>query len=199
MTTHNNVFDVNEISKSINKPFESWKGNCYYISCLIVKSGLVEGKAVFGKYYGYIDNGSMFAGSIFTNHGWIETPEGQIIDPTRWVFENKEPYIFETNKNNKDYDRGSNIMKEIFVSSVPEFNSSGRVIEINNNEIEGILASFLGDKKEDNVVCVGQAMFVGSQSLKLLGDNAKPLFTWFKDNSLEVFIPLDNFELVMVG
>ena len=30
----------------------------------------------------------------FVPHGWIVTNEDEVVDPTRWVFENVEPYIF---------------------------------------------------------------------------------------------------------
>jgi hypothetical protein len=188
---------IETIQDAINTPFERWKGNCYHISCQIVKSGIIKGKAVFGKYYGQVDDQSMFAGGIFINHGWIETPEGKIIDPTRWVFENKEPYIFETDKNNKDYDRGSNFMKSIFNNAIPAFDESTKIITIEDESIDLLFSAILGEHKQHKKITVDQAVFIGSQSLDFYGENAKTIFTWFKENNLAFFIPIDNYDMIM--
>lgn len=86
---------VKRVEKVIGQRASKWKGNCYGIAGALVAKKLVEGVAVYGLYHGHIAKTSMFAGQPFARHGWVLAPDGTVIDPTRWVFEDVEPYIFE--------------------------------------------------------------------------------------------------------
>lgn len=97
---------IAQIEQAINMPAETWKGQCYAIACMMLKADLVKGRAVYGHWRGAIHQDSMFAARAdqgFTGHGWIETDEGEIIDPTRWVFEAKDPYLFRSEPPLPDY------------------------------------------------------------------------------------------------
>ena len=193
------MYNISQVENIIGVKSEKWVANCYYISTLLVKHGVVEGKAVFGKYLGKVDKKSPFYGNTFINHGWIETPNGEIIDPTRWVFESTEPYIYESNIKNIDYDRGSNVIKKLLKTDAPSFNKNSKVVDIENLQIEAIFKTLLKEKKEDKKISIEQLIWVGSLSLGDLNYFAKPLFAWYKDNALSVFIPVDNFETIMEG
>lgn len=86
------ILDIDAVANEINDSKEKWVARCFEIASAIVDADLVEGKAVFGKYYGKVHENSFFADSSFPNHGWILTKQNYIIDPTRWVF-NSTPYI----------------------------------------------------------------------------------------------------------
>jgi len=89
---------VEMVEDAIGLVAEDWKGNCYAVACDIVKVGLVKGEAVYGHWRGRVAKTSMFHREDdalgICRHGWVETDEGFIFDPTRWVFEDAEPYIF---------------------------------------------------------------------------------------------------------
>lgn len=194
-----NIFDIDLVSKEIQVDYNSWVARCFEISSYIVKADLIEGKAVFGKYHGKIHKDSFFANSRFPNHGWILTKDNYIIDPTRWVFEATEPYIYICEADNPEYDRGSNVLKSILspLSNLPSFDDSGRVVEIENEEIENILSQLFKDKKEPNKISINQILAIASSSLPELGEAAKPIFQWLSDNKLKAFIPIDNYETIM--
>lgn len=193
------IFDIDLVSKEIEVDYNSWVARCFEISSYIVKADLIEGKAVFGKYHGKIHKDSFFADSRFPNHGWILTKHNYIIDPTRWVFEATEPYIYICDADNPEYDRGSNVLKSILspLRNTPSFDSSSRVIEIENEEIEHLFSQLLKDKKEPNKISINQILAIASSSLPELGEAAKPIFQWLSDNKLKAFIPIDNYEIVM--
>lgn len=89
--------DINEVAEAIGIPIEQWAGNCFGIACAMVEAGIVEGTALYGHWIGPIHPRSYFssrAGHRFCQHGWIETEDGEVVDPTRWAFENKDPYIY---------------------------------------------------------------------------------------------------------
>lgn len=193
--------DVEAIAKAINWETKKWVANCYAVSCAIVEAGLVKGKAVFGKYHGKIHEDSFFDQAPFTNHGWILTEDGKILDPTRWVFEAVEPYMYVTTPDDKEYDRGSNVIRDVIASiqEAPIFDDSGRVIDVKDEEVENYLSMLLGKNKVANKISLNQAMCIASSSINTLGNAAKPLFTWFEANGLKAFVPIDNFEMVMEG
>lgn len=88
-----------QIAERIQLPLEDWTGNCYGVALLMVQAGLVPAgsRAVYGHWRGPIAKSSHFAGRRgvgFTGHGWVLTEEGQIIDPTRFAFEDVAPYVY---------------------------------------------------------------------------------------------------------
>lgn len=88
------ITDIKEIEKRIDRPAEAWKGNCYAIATACVEKGVVVGRPEYGIWQGEIAPGSFFAGHPLVRHGWVKLPGGQIFDPTRWVFEDAEPYVY---------------------------------------------------------------------------------------------------------
>jgi hypothetical protein len=93
------ALSVEEIAERIEVPLARWAGNCYGIALAMVEAGLVPSgsRAVYGHWLGPIDDRSTFAsrqGLGLTGHGWVETPGGQVLDPTRWAFENVDPYLY---------------------------------------------------------------------------------------------------------
>lgn len=90
--------DIHEAAKKIGLPVEQWPGKCFQVATAFVNHGIVQGHAVYGHWRGKIDpHAPVFgerAGHRFVHHGWILQDDGTVVDPTRWVFENVEPYIF---------------------------------------------------------------------------------------------------------
>jgi hypothetical protein len=95
---------LGECEKAIGEPASAWVARCYEIACKIVKAGLVSrerglgGEAVYGHWVGSISPRSYFADRRslgFVQHGWIWIEDRcMVIDPTRFVFEAKAPYIY---------------------------------------------------------------------------------------------------------
>lgn len=84
--------------KALGEKAATWVARCYEISFRIVKAGLVKGEAVYGHWLGPVHSKSHFADRgtklPFVQHGWILLEDGRVLDPTRWVFEAKEPYLY---------------------------------------------------------------------------------------------------------
>lgn len=91
-------YDLDSVCDKMNFPLSEWAGQCYAVSVSLLDYGIIKGYARYGSYTGYIDPESMFYDecheSGVSRHGWIELEDGTIVDPTRWVFEHKEPYIY---------------------------------------------------------------------------------------------------------
>jgi len=88
---------VAEVATAIGVPVQQWSGKCYAIACAILRAKLVKGRPAYGHWTGPVHSASPFAskGSLsFVRHGWIVLPNGAVLDPTRWVFEAVEPYLY---------------------------------------------------------------------------------------------------------
>jgi hypothetical protein len=94
---------------AVGEPAAAWKGRCHEVALAIVKAGLCPPGTVtrYGAYWGPVhrDNGVFAGGLPFYRHGWIELPDGRVLDPTRWVFTAEAPYLFVT-ADAADYDPG---------------------------------------------------------------------------------------------
>lgn len=86
-----------EAEAAIGEPAARWVSRCYEIAFKLVAAELVPGRAVYGHYLGPVAAGSYFStrgANGFVGHGWISLPDGRVLDPTRWVFEGREPYLY---------------------------------------------------------------------------------------------------------
>jgi hypothetical protein len=90
---------IHDISEEIGIPVSCWPGQCYAIACLLVERDIVDDEAVYGHWLGPVHPESEPFGARrhlpFQNHGWVLRPNGSIVDPTRWVFEAAQPYVYE--------------------------------------------------------------------------------------------------------
>lgn len=98
---------VRQCADAIGIPTRDWFGRCYEIAGLILDytdvidspiEGLFAGATrVYGAWTEPVNPGSLFlvqytAGHV--QHGWLVLPDGTIVDPTRWCFEDAEPYVY---------------------------------------------------------------------------------------------------------
>jgi len=98
------------VATDIGIPLSKWEGNCFGVASALVETYDL-GKAVYGMWTREMGTG-LFAGRPFTHHGWVELPDGSIIDPTRYVFEDEAPYIY-VGPRTPEYDPGSNRTRQI--------------------------------------------------------------------------------------
>lgn len=111
---------IKEIEELIGDPADQWAGRCYEIVCRVLKADLVIGEDIFGAWVGPIHPKSFFAGRPFTQHGWILTPNDHIVDPTRFVFEARAPYVFAGLREEcPEYDRGANAINRALLGDHP--------------------------------------------------------------------------------
>jgi len=102
---------IRDLEIVVGVPVQLWHGKCTALSHAAQK--LVGGVAVYGDYCGFIsDSGYWAKRSGFPNHhGWVLLDDGRVLDPTRWSFENKEPYIYIGD--GTDYDEGGNMLRRM--------------------------------------------------------------------------------------
>lgn len=129
---------VRTVETKIGRKHEDWVGNCFGIAQLLVEKGLTPGGiAVYGHYTGFIHKKSYFGSRAhfgWCNHGWVLLPDGTVVDPTRWVFENVAPYIYVGPAT--DYDEGSNKLREIMMYPPPGHDPDAVSVELDFSEFD---------------------------------------------------------------
>ena len=181
---------IQKVVDTIGIPTEEWRGNCFGIANELVKHNLVRGKAVYGNYHGFIhENCPEFGGRKFPHHGWVAR-RSTIVDPTRWVFENVDPYIYIGPKDNPDYDFGGNALRKKFMRPAPIFDSTQRSFNL-PDVIKSFVQFVLGDTRSK--ICLQQVVWLANLPLDILGKFAKPLYQWIaEDIGFPAWIPIDN-------
>jgi hypothetical protein len=182
---------VAQIVKKTGHPVDSWRGNCHAVACDLVEEGLVKGTAVYGHFFGYISPDSPeFGGRPMAHHGWVRTPDGKIVDPTRWVFENVEPYVWVGDANDEDYDEGSNRLRAALLKPAPEFDDSQRV-HLVPGHFSHIVTALFGTPH--TVLSLNQIHWLANVSPDTLGNHTADIYEWIRDEvELPGFIPIDN-------
>lgn len=189
---------VEMVAQLIGAPPEEWEGQCTWVVSELIKTGKVIGKKRYGHYYGPISPKSIFARSHLTTpcrHGWIELEDGRVLDPTRWVFEAIGPYIY-IGPNRCEYDAGGQILKMSNLAPPPDYLEGEETVEAPQEFIEAFLV-VPGVKEGREVFTLDQVFWLANLPVPNLGEIGRPLYKWLNEHGYKVFIPLDNWQLVM--
>lgn len=185
------------IAEQIGLPIEEWKGNCYGVSTKIVQAGFYDGEPAYGHYYGPIAESGYFgaqANCPFVRHGWIELDnpdEGkEIVDPTRWCFENAEPYIY--HGPDDEYDRGGQRMRERTHEPPPD-DPDGDRIQLNlDHEVLIYVITLLEDDVQRDTFYRDELMWLANAPISLLEPHAEEIYREYKDQDIQYMIPIDH-------
>lgn len=185
-----------QVQTAIGIPVQKWKGQCYGISCAIVESGVVKGEAVYGHYLGEVHPDSLlFHGSLVNTHGWIILEKGyraKVLDPTRWVFENKKPYLYWGNSL-EEYDEGGNVLRGELALPKPEFNPADSQLDVTllNDKERDYLNSRLGNPDAITIQLLG---WLANRPIKPISQMGDPtiLYKILSKADLLVLLPYDN-------
>ncbi len=186
------------VAEQIGVKVIDWMGNCYFIACRMLEAGVVKGEPRYGHWRGPIAPGSMFdRGSPITRHGWIAAKEeGRdiVIDPTRWVFEDASPYIYQAPDFEGWYDAGGNVFRDENVKPFPEFDEKYGAYRL-PVQLRQPIRRLLD--KQLPVADRCQLHWLATQSLNRLGQDAGPVFRWLVQKKMGALIPIDNRRLVL--
>lgn len=183
-----------DVADEICIPVDNWPGNCHAIAIAMIKHEVVEGKAMYGHYHGYIDKDSIFGGRPFTHHGWVVRAD-DIVDPTRWVFEGIDPYIYIGPKDDDAYDPGGNRVREMFMRPAPPFVPTQNLYELPKH-IAPLAQTLLN--YYETTVCAQQAGWLAALPLGMLGDQVEEIYRWIIDDvETPGFIPIDNLRAIL--
>ncbi|WP_217648976.1 hypothetical protein, partial [Paracidovorax wautersii] len=145
---------------------------------------------------GAVDESSIFYGKSVVRHGWIECDDGSLVDPTRWVFEGAEPYIY-FGRPSREYDEGANRLRACFARPAPIFDPLKTMVVIPGRVESEVFASLLGMDVVRSEINVEQAFWIGNLTLDALGVYANMVYQALEKMGLKVFVPIDNYMKVV--
>jgi hypothetical protein len=206
----------NVIARMINTPnhdINRWKGNCYYVASQIVNEDVLmtDCRAIYGHYLGPISSKSYFRnrkGMPFCQHGWIELANGDIIDPTRWVFEAKEPYMAFIDRDDdiaEEYDEGGDRWRKATENPPPKYNEKDKQFSFTIDDFDRLdgrtyILSLLGynrnEKKDIKKISLSQIFWLANLSMNTLGVHIREVYNYIEIMKQEAFIPIDNYSKI---
>lgn len=183
------TLDPQAVAQQIGIPLKNWRGNCFAVARAMERAGLVRGQAVYGLWLGRVARGSIFYGNPIVQHGWVKEPDGTVTDPTRYEFEQVQPYIY-VGPAEGLYDEGGNTLLQGFETPCPVFDAGQRVVHL---ELPAAAQVWLaGHTHTTSLVTVDQAFWLGNLSLMTLGDHAEAVYWALIAAGYGEAIPLDN-------
>lgn len=192
------------VAHRIGIPTHRWPGNCYGIAQACVWKRVVRGRLCYGMWLGPVAAGSPFAGRALSRHGWVERPDGQVWDPTRWVFEAAKPYIYVGPSDH--YDFGMNRVRGLLRGAPPGPGKAELTLELPVSAAV-LVGPILALKPEDFEIDARrrtyvhltrvQVFYLANTPLHDLSEQAKPIFRAIVAAGCDVMIPMDNRERVL--
>lgn len=190
---------VEQVSRAIGRNVDLWPGHCYAIASAMLEAGVVAGRCEYGFYYGPISDRSIFsrrAAASGVRHGWIRLPDNTICDPTRWVFEAVEPYIY-FGDDQQSYDMGMNRLRASLMSQPPGKDAHLTVFELvisDDGARKFIVDLFevVGVSGKKVKLNLAQMAYLANFPYHLLGENARPIYETLIRSRLGSWIPIDN-------
>ena len=209
-----------DIEKEVGQPAENWEGQCYAVACAAAKvmnrQGCQGAVPIYGHYQGAVHPSSMFHGKPLQPHGWVLMKNGDVVDPTRWAFEGRKPYIY--NGPNDVYDEGGNSFRMATLGSPPPFDTDqagfmGKVYDITTQlqpEAFKFITELLDLERDgpwtfDAMGCdfghvVGRQLFwLANYDPRMMQGHATEVFAMLDRLKMKGFVPLDNHRMVEQG
>lgn len=183
------VLEVESVEQQIGIDIDEWPGNCYGIAHAMLRHSVVGGRLRYGHWNGPIADGSLFDGHAIVRHGWIEQDDGRVVDPTRWVFEDDIPYIYQGE--NDFYDMGGDEVR--LANQRPAPAPEGRSVPLN---IEGEAALFVHRSVGVPVdeLRLSHVFWLANLSRATLGEYLIDIFRALIEAGLTALIPIDNLQ-----
>lgn len=195
---------IKEIERAHGLKAKDWAGKCYEMACRaadLLNAKGVEATAVYGHFMGEVHPASIFYGKPLVQHGWVELEGDLILDPTRWAFEGKKPYLYVGPRDT--YDEGGNTWRMALLGQPPEFDPEGRIKTITTamlpseawnwlEQLLGLQKLFAEEWYEPGQVTVEQLGYVANYDPHRMDGHAEDIYRMLGDLGLGAFIPIDN-------
>ncbi len=186
---------------------EQWFGRCYQAAICLEDAGL--GTARYGLWWGPVARKAQLLfqiaeldnGLSFTRHGWLELPDGEICDPTRWAFEGVEPYIWVGG--NDHYDHGGNRLRKLVPQPAPPYEAENYIeCDFEDDTWWWVQQLAIVDIKSGDVhtaPTLPLLFWLANLPPETLGTRAEEIYRVILDAGYAAFIPIDNQEVVIRG
>jgi len=181
---------IEMLEEAWGEPADKWHGKCSQLAHAAI-GVLGHGHYAYGHFLGDVDPEGFWSvcGLGLQRHGWTLLDDGRIVDPTRWSFENVEPYIY-IGENGGDYDEGGNGLRSLLRTPCPS--AEGEACNLKEVMCSSSLFEKVTDTPFDKITR-DQALWVANMPYTELGFAVAPIYETLIANGMKVFIPTDNY------
>lgn len=191
--------------KLLKSKAESWKARCYEIADAFVQKGVIQGTPRYGHWLGPVKPGTMFYGKNPIQHGWIECPDGQICDPTRWVFEGADPYVFRGLDEDGYYDIGGNKFRgEKYKPTKKSIRRTISMAKTSSSASKAIrppkdkkLSEWVLKTMKTRKLTTAHVFHLANLPPDQIAPFTKEVYKWIRSINMGGFIPVDNRILIL--
>lgn len=196
--------NITQVARKLRWPAREWVGQCYAVAVRIVEAGLIEGVARYGHWRGRISDKcpiERWRGNPlgFVQHGWIETPDGNVADPTRWVFEAVRPYIYVGRPDH--YDIGGDVLRAALTRPCPAYSAKAPRVILSvwkhSREAHDYMMRELFDRAPG--ITPEMVHWLANLPRTAFREHARPIFLALVEGGFGALIPTDNRKLVLGG
>jgi hypothetical protein len=193
---------LKQLEAAFGSPAPSWAGRCYAVAC--AAADLIEDAApIYGHWVGPVSSKSIFAGrSLFVQHGWVLLPDGRVLDPTRWEFEGRAPYIYVGPDDH--YDEGGNKFRQAMMGPPPSFDSGSKVFDVTADVLPSDAWSFVEKllRLEDSPlgqVTYEQVHWLANLDPRQMDGHARAILKMLEHFDMLAHMPIDNQDMIENG
>lgn len=186
---------IEQIEEKFKEPAASWEGRCAELAACVEK--MIPGcRRVRGHYLGLI-TGSHWKGRPYAQHEWLELEDGTVVDPTRWSFEGKDPYVFvggPTNTEDWPYDEAGVRLRHLLLGRkpCPAFSKDEESAKVNQMPSDARRhLEKMGAEPKNGRFSLSQLFWIAGAAPEELGDHVVTIYRWFVRNNYEALIPID--------
>lgn len=176
-------------------PRESMPSNCYAAACALVDLLGNGARAAYGMWSG---QDVRHPDRDFHRHGWV-VHDGRILDPTRWVFEGKDPYIWKGAESSRDYDEGMERLKQAICGDRPPPARDPKEMKFLAHwtlETESLLKDLFEDDRDLCWMYLGELFWLANLTPKVMRPHIREIYDYLKEIGQSVLIPIDYRNLV---
>jgi hypothetical protein len=201
MTITADTITIAQIEEEFGHAAASWHGRCFSVAT--VAANLIarpSATAVYGHYLGNVDPEGYWGARLrtpFTQHGWVALDDGRILDPTRFSFENVEPYVAVFAPDDcafDDYDEGGNVWRKTILRPCPDTTSKPPMALDVRPETRQFIEHLLPEGMAFEQITLDQVSWLANVSYEDLGNLVPDLYLAIvrAESFAIAFIPLDN-------
>jgi hypothetical protein len=194
-----------DVSKAIQIDLSLWPKNCYGIAQATLESGVLDafqqkyGKLflTYGQYHGEFAPTSIYANRPLARHGWLESPLGHVVDPTRYVFLDQTPHLWAGTI--EDYDLSGARIRQSMSPNPPLINDQNSdLVTLPLNErsslsvFDHILRNTGQQIENSGKIELCHLIWVATRPLADLGEDAPMILKTIDEAGKSFLIPIDN-------
>jgi len=186
---HIRLCEINDLDPKTHPVKKTWPDNCYAVATALVELLPKNARTAYGFWYGTDKRNPE---RPLSRHGWAKF-NGKILDPTRWVFEKKEPYLFVCKEDKcKEYDEGMTEFKEAFERPAPERDKTQRIMSFKWTTNEAaFLTNLFGERRDWGKMSMGEYFWLANKQPKRILPIISSFYKQLKKQNSIGIVPID--------